>query len=241
MIFIILPAFNEAKALQALIPAIGQELAAQPYKIVLVDDGSSDATPQVAAELSKKQPIEVLRHQPNQGYGAAIRTGALWVIKNGKPEDVALTLDADNTHLPTFFPVLTRKLGEGFDVVTASVSLPGGRLEGVPPLRRLMSAVVNRLFGSVCAIPGISTYTNGFRAFRVRALQRAHAKYGDRLMEDTGFPGGVELFLKVIKAGGRPAEAPFTLYYQNRGGDSKIRFIQTIRRYLLLLSRFRQF
>ena len=74
----------------------------------------------------------------------------------------------------------------------------------------------------------------------VSAMQRAYQRYGDRVIEESGFPGGAEFFLKLAGMGGRLTEIPFDLHYEQRGGGSKIHFIPTIRRYLNLLLKNRR-
>ena len=101
-----------------------------------------------------------------------------------------------------------------------------------------MSRGANALLGARFHFPGIGTYTNGYRAYRVSALQQAHHRYGDHIMEETNFAGGTELYIKTVRAGARPGEIPFVLDYEKRGADSKIRISKTILGYLKLLALF---
>lgn len=235
-IFVLLPAFNEASALAQLIPTIGQELKSQmPFQIVVVDDGSQDNTQKLLGKLKEDWPVQVLRHERNSGYGAALRTGFLWIIQNAKPSDIAVSLDADNTHLPKYIPDLINKLNEGYEIATASYWIKGGRMVGVPLQRRLMSRVANGLFRLWSPLKGTRCFTNGFRAYRVSILQEAYRRYGDKLIEQTGFPGGTELLLKAATKDVKTAEVPFMLRYDNRGTGSKIHILSTIRGYLGLL------
>jgi dolichol-phosphate mannosyltransferase len=238
-IYVVLPAFNEAQTLADLLPAIGQTLRPRwPYKIILVDDCSADGTAERVREWSQKVPLVYLRHEINQGYGGAIRTGMTWVCANAQPGDIAITLDADNTHPPAYFPALIEKAETGVDIVTASYTLPGARATGVPLKRRLLSLGANSLFRCSVPIAGTRAYTCGFRAFRVSLLQKVFRRYGEKLIEERGFPGGAELLLKAHACGARTAEIPFDLHYENRGGASKIRIGHTILAYLKLLRRF---
>jgi dolichol-phosphate mannosyltransferase len=235
-VFVLLPAYNESSALGVLIPDLGKELRPRfDLQIVVVDDGSRDETAAVCQRLQNDWPVQLLRHPQNQGYGAAIRTGMFGILAKARETDVVVTLDADNTHLPTYIPAMIQKLEEGFDVVTASYRLPGGEMKGVPWNRRLMSDVVNALFRWRVPRNHTLCFTNGFRAYRAAALQKARQRFGDSLIQATGFPGGLELFLNVLAAGARDGEVPFTLHYENRGKQSKIRILPTILAYLHLL------
>ena len=240
-IFVLLPAYNEEKALRKLTPEIGQTLVSLKisYTICIVDDGSSDGTKTLVSSLSRELPIVYLPHSKNQGYGAALRTGFIWIAKNAAPNDIAISLDSDYTHLPLYMPEMINKLQSGYDIVTASYSMPGGRALGVPLKRRLTSFLANLLFNISFQVPGTHSLTNGFRAYRIKVLQDAYKKYGDNLIQESGFPGGMELFLKCCRLGVKTSEIPFVLQYQNRGSESKMNVIQTSWRYLQLVCRLK--
>lgn len=237
-IYIVLPAFNEEAALRQLIPDLLLTLKrlGNPFTLCLVDDGSTDGTSALARSLAANASLQYLPHSRNQGYGAAVKTGMEWVIRSGQPNDVVITMDADNTQPPSYIPQILAKLEEGCGVVTASYRRPGGQVEGLPLKRNLLSWGVNTLLRLRFRIPGVETYTNGYRGYRVGALQEAARRYDGRLIEQTGFPGGTELFIKVVRAGARAAEVPFALRYERRGSGSKIRIVQTILGYLRLLA-----
>lgn len=236
-IVVILPAFNERAALETLIPAIGKALQARqtPFLICVVDDGSTDGTDALVQALSATWPIVRLPHEHNQGYGMALKTGFRWILEHCSDSDVAVSLDADNTHPPEYLSALLAALNAGCDVVTASYSLPGAEAVGVPWQRRIMSVMANFLLACRYRIPGVRTYTNGFRAYRVQTLRRTYETYPDTWITQKGFAGGTELFINVCRSGARPGEIPFVLHYENRGGGSKINIPKTIASYLRLM------
>jgi len=239
--YVLMPAYNEAASLRELVPDIVKALRARgiAFTIVVVNDGSRDETAAVLQNFPPDYAVQTLSHEVNRGYGASLRTGYLWIVRQARPDEAALSLDADRTHSPAYFASMLDKLSEGFDVVTASYMTAGGRVFGVPLRRRIMSQGANVLFRCAARIDGTHAYTNGFRVYRISALQAAFGRYGDRLIEETGFAGGTELLLKVCAGGARTAEVPFDLHYENRGADSKIHIRRTIQGYLSVLRRMR--
>jgi dolichol-phosphate mannosyltransferase len=211
------------------------EEAKRPFKLIVVNDGSSDQTSSFLSSLTPPMPLQELRHASNRGYGAALRTAFLWILSDAGREDAVVTLDADNTHDPIYIQKLITKLEEGFDVATASYTMAGGRVSGIPLKRRVMSRILNRLLSVAHPLPGVDTYTNGYRAYRLSIMRRVHDNYGEHLLDESGFPGGTEFFLKCANDGGKLAEVPFDLHYENRGSASKIWIVQTVARYLRLL------
>jgi dolichol-phosphate mannosyltransferase len=236
-LFVILPAFNEAGSLAALLPEIAEALSARGigFEILVVDDASKDATAETIDRLAQSLPVRRLAHAQNGGYGAALRTGFREVLAQAQPEDFVITMDADRSHLPEYLPALLARLQEGWAGVTASYTAAGAHRFGVPWRRRVMSAAANALFRLAYPRPGVQTYTNGFRGYQVRVLRAAWAEYGADLIRESDFAGGTELFLKVLRMGYRTTEVPFDLHYENRGTGSKIRLGRTIAGYVRLL------
>jgi dolichol-phosphate mannosyltransferase len=239
-VYVVLPAYNEASALSKLIPEIADVLRSLgvAFQVCVADDGSRDSTAELLRKLADDIPLRHLRHSTNQGYGAALNTGFTWVAQTAQATDIALFLDADNTHSPRYFPAMIEKVLTGFDIVTCSYSMNGGRAFGVPLKRRMLSLASNTLLRIAIRVPGTRSYTTGFRAIHASLLRQALQAYPDRLIEESGFAGGTELFLKLAQLGARTTEIPFDLHYENRDGGSKINIRRTIGCYLRLIGRY---
>jgi dolichol-phosphate mannosyltransferase len=239
--YVILPALDEARSIGGIIGrfAAVQQRDGRPYRLVLVDDGSSDGTAEVATRAADEAGIEliVLRHAVNHGLGAAIRTGVLWCLDHAAADDVIAMLDADDTHPPDLLPGMWDLAAQGNDVVIASRYQAGAKVLGVPPERRLLSGGGRVLFRLAFPIPGVRDYTCGYRVYRVAALRRAHVIYGDRLCSESGFEATVDLLLRLREAGITAAEVPLVLDYRHRVGASKMRVWRTIRATTWLLGR----
>jgi dolichol-phosphate mannosyltransferase len=207
--------------------------------VVLVDDGSTDGTGDIARAWSRDHPLRYIRHERNQGLGATIRDGLLEAAGAAAPEDVVVTMDADDTHSPGLIARMERMIAEGYDVVVASRYRPGSRTIGVPFIRRVMSRLGSVLFRVVLPIPGVRDYTCGFRAFRASVLQGAIAEYGRGFVDQEGFQSMVDILLKLRGRGLVFGEVPMVLRYDRKEGASKMDVRRTTTATLRLMLRRR--
>ncbi len=144
---IILPARNEASALQSLLPRI-QSLIPDA-EILVVDDGSVDTTSQVSIALG----VKVIRHPYSMGNGAAIKAGA----RNARG-DILVFMDADGQHDPDDIPRLLKKFQEGYKMVVGARH-PSSQANW---WRRFANHFFNR-FASLMTGFKIEDLTSGFR------------------------------------------------------------------------------
>ena len=240
-VWIVLPAYNEEASLPPLLDRIEETLfdSGLEGRVVLVDDGSQDRTGEIASAYAHRLAMVHLTHEVNQGLGATIRDGLTKACELAEPEDVIVSLDADNSHPPELIPRVVSRVREGNDVVVASRYQPGSAIRGVPFLRRLMSFGAGLLFRLIYPVPGVRDYTCGYRGYRARILQQALAEEGERFFDQDGFQCMVDILLKLSR---RPlvfGEVPLVLRYDLKGGVSKMRVAQTVRKTLTLLVRRR--
>lgn len=227
---IVLPAFNEAANLSRLFTRIDEAMyeACLPYRIVLVDDGSKDATPQIALDAASNLPIDILRHTVNLGLGATIRDGLIRACSLANPADVVVTLDADNSHTPELILRMVRLVREGHDVVIASRYQPGSVVRGVSLGRRILSRTGSLFIQVMMPIRGVRDYTCGYRAYRADLLQRVFAE-SPAFIDQDGFQVMVDILLKLRHDRSLVfGEAPLILRYDLKLGESKMRVGRTI-------------
>lgn len=240
MIYVVILAYNEEASLPELLSALSKALAGQPepFRFVVVDDGSQDGTARAVLSLSEKFPLTPLSHLTNLGVAKAFDTGLRHVSEEASPSDSVVTMEGDKTNDPSCVPLMVEKLKEGFDVVCASRYQPGGRYVGFPLQRHLFSLGANLLARCFFRVPGVKDYTIFFRAYRAATLKQALEKYGPRFIEGRGFASNAEILVKVVKAGAqRCAEIPTIYRYDLKPGKSKMRVLDNMREYFLLFWR----
>src|SRR6516165_4627297 len=146
--WVVLPAYNEELSLPRLLESISEVMveAGALYRVIVVDDGSSDSTAAIAEEHAQRIPLFLERHSVNMGLGATIRDGILRAIELSDLDDMIITMDADNSHNPELIPCMGQLLRERNDVVIASRYQRGSSIRGVPFFRRMLSHVASWLF-----------------------------------------------------------------------------------------------
>lgn len=238
MIHIMLPAYNEAAALPELLDSIREVEwpGGEPYTVLVVDDGSTDATVSVCRAKWDSMPLEVSCHTANQGLGTAMLTGLKHCLSRCGPEDVVIAMDADNTHSPALMPSMVRRIRSGSDVVIASRYAPGGREIGLSTKRKILSRGASTMLRVAFGVPGARDYTCGYRAYSAHILERGFSAFADDLIQQKGFVCMAELLIKLGSLGARVSEAPLVLRYDRKAGASKMNVAGTIGSYFKLIT-----
>jgi dolichol-phosphate mannosyltransferase len=227
-VWVVLPAYNERAGLERLLDGfrrVGDQ--GRSLRLVVVDDGSTDGTAEVANAWSGQLCVTVVQHARNEGLAAALHTGLRSVLEHAGDQDVVVTMDADDTHPPELMRPLTATLDEHCDVAIASRYQPGAREHGVPWQRRVLSRWANRALRCAKRVPGVTDYTSGLRAYRAGALRRGFAEFGDRLVAGDGFACTAALLLQLARIGCTFREIPIDLRYDRKLGASKLPFGRT--------------
>jgi dolichol-phosphate mannosyltransferase len=226
MIWVILPAYNEEASLPRLLPKLQSVLEArrEPYRVVVVDDGSVDGTADVLEAYASLLPLSVITHPMNRGLGETERDGFEYVAARCQPDDIVVRLDCDDTHEPEFLERLLNKVAEGYDVVNTSRFQPGGGQMGVSAYRAAISRAANVFMRMVFGVPGLRDYSCGFRAYRGAVIQDAIGIFGNNFVQlrGLGFTSTLEMVVKLHLLGCRFAEVPFMLRYDQKASPSKM-------------------
>lgn len=238
MFWIMLPAFNEENAIPLILPKIKKVFTENSlkYRVVVVEDGCTDATSQVLERMRQDHPLDVVFHKINRGLGETERDGFEYVAEHAHDDDVLIRLDCDDTHEPEYILSLIEKLGEGYDVVNTSRFRKGGGQRGVSKYRAFISYSANLFMRFVFNIPGLKDYSCGFRAYRVKVIKDAVRIFGNGFIQlkGLGFTSTLETIVKLKLLGCRFAEVPFMLYYDKKASPSKMVSSITTLGYLMM-------
>jgi dolichol-phosphate mannosyltransferase len=238
MIWIVLPAYNEEASLPKLLPKIDAAMRERKadYRMIVVNDGSTDRTGEILGECAKSLPLQVFTHPINRGLGETERDGFEIAAAAAGPDDVIVRVEGDDTHDPQYIFRLIEKLGEGFDVVNTSRFQPGGTQLGVSTYRAFISRCANLFMGVVFPVPNVRDFSCGFRAYRARVVQDAVSVFGNDFVQlrGLGFTSTLEMVVKLHLLGCRCAEVPFVLRYDQKESASKMVSSITALGYLIM-------
>jgi len=239
-VFVVLLAYNEEGAIGELFNRIAEAMdeVGYAYQIVLVDDGSSDATARVVTDYAARLPIVMKRHEHNLGLGATIRDGLVAAAELAADRDIIATMDSDGTHAPGLILRMVRMIMEGCDVVIASRYQPSSRTVGVPFSRRILSYLACVIFRVLFPTKGVKDFTCGYRAYRAEIIKALIRQYGE-LFGEEGFECMVDIILRLRKMHVIFGEAPLILRYDVKSGKSKMNVREVIKMTFLLALRRR--
>ncbi len=221
---IVMPCCNEEDAVallpERLFPTLQRLAAAYEIELILVDDGSTDATWERLGDLQRAAPwpVRLGRHEGNRGLGAALRTGQ-GLATGG----IVVTLDTDGTYPFSIVAALVAAVAAGADVATASPYHRDGGVAGVPAYRLLFSRGASLLY-RLLVDRRIATYTALVRAYRAEVLATA-------LSDHPGFLNVAVTLIEARRRGARVVEIPAILA-RRQVGVSKAKVARITRAHL---------
>lgn len=203
---VIIPVYNEEKSIEAAIKRVRKFCLGS--ELIVVDDGSSDRT----AEIAKGLGVKLISHGRNLGYGAALKTG----LYGAKTEYVAF-LDADMTYDPKYIPVLLEHARvEGLDVAWGNRF--GGGYNRMPLVRKIGNRIISIVMFLMTA-RRVSDCASGERLLRKDILDKLGL---EELPDDLDFI--TALTKRIVTSGVRYREIPMD--YEERSGNSKLRIFR---------------
>jgi glycosyltransferase involved in cell wall biosynthesis len=209
LLSIVVPAFNEAATIEKVLRRVAAQELGGPYEVIVVDDGSTDGTAEIA-ESAGIDGVRVVRQPANRGKGAAVRAGIAQTSGG-----IVIIQDADLEYDPVDIPRLLDPLRR--DVADA---VYGTRLRGGEPQRahlfwhyagnRFLSLLTNVLFNTT-----ISDMEVGYKAFRGDLIRSLELRSDDFAFE-------AEVTAKILRRRVRLYEVPISYYGRTYSEGKKI-------------------
>jgi glycosyltransferase involved in cell wall biosynthesis len=193
-VWVVIAAYNEARAIGLVLAG----LAGLPYRVLVVDDGSTDGTAHIAGHAG----VEVLSHPINLGQGAALQTGIDYALLRGASHVV--TFDADGQHRPEDIAALLTALAANDADFALGSRFRGGAID-LPALRRLMLRAATWFTRRTTGLD-ITDVHNGLRAMTRRGAGRLRLRQ-NRMAHAS------EILHQIAASGLRYVEAPVTIQY----------------------------
>ena len=196
-----LPVFNEEGHIEDVLKQVRQ----YSENILVVNDGSDDNTAEV---LAAQAGIEVLTHEVNLGYGAALRSAFQFAVE--QQYDVLVTIDCDGQHEPRLIPELVACVypanDEPYDIVSGSRYLKSFDGDSAPPEdRRRINMTITKVLNERLGL-NITDAFCGFKAYRTTALENLE-------VTELGYAMPIPIWVQIARLGMRLVEFPTPLIY----------------------------
>jgi dolichol-phosphate mannosyltransferase len=204
---IVIPTLNERENIAELLAGIREH--APGTDVLLVDDGSTDGTP----DLARERGAHVLQRGRRLGIGSAYQVGFAWGLE--RPYAQFVSMDGDLSHEPRYLPALMDAMADT-DLAIGSRYVKGISVVNWDLKRLTLSVVANRYARMVTGLP-VNDCTSGYQCFRREVMARIDVAS----LHCTGYSFLVELKYRAHRLGFRLREVPI-IFVDRRGGSSKL-------------------
>jgi dolichol-phosphate mannosyltransferase len=214
--WLVLPTYNEAENIEAVVRASLTQLATtgREHHVLVVDDNSPDGTGRIADGLAAEiAEVEVLHRAAKEGIGPAYLAGFGHAL--GRGAELLMEMDSDFSHDPADLPRLI-EASDRADLVLGSRYVPGGGVTDWGLGRRLISRGGSLYAQVLLGIP-VSDLTGGFKCFRRAVLEGLDLS----AVGTDGYGFQIEVTYRAVKAGFRVEEVPI-VFRDRRVGASKM-------------------
>jgi dolichol-phosphate mannosyltransferase len=216
--WLILPTYNEAENIEAIMNASAEVLAAaapEGFRILVVDDGSPDGTGRLADAMAERHEwARVLHRTEKGGIGPAYLAGFDHALREGA--GYVMEMDSDFSHDPADLARLLDAARADADLALGSRYVPGGGVSDWGLLRRFISEGGSTYARIVLGLK-VRDLTGGFKCFRREVLEAIDFK----TVRSRGYAFQVELTYRTVENGFRVVEVPIT-FRDRQHGESKM-------------------
>lgn len=216
---VIVPAYNEAATLQTVLDRVLRQPCVQ--QVVVVDDASTDRTPEITQRYAREPRVQVIRHDRNRGKGAALQTGLEAITA-----PLVIVQDADLEYDPLDYARLIAPILEGrADVVFGFRGFAGHTAYSYWFVmgNRAVTTITNMLFN--CYIQDMAT---GFKVMRTELMRRLRLRVNR-------FATDAEITARLLRLGYRIHEIPITYYARSRQEGKKVTWRDGVRALVTLV------
>lgn len=199
-VLVAIPVFNEARYVARVVA----DVLAQRQDVLVIDDGSTDATPQILRDIGE---IDVLRHPENRGYGQSMIDAFTYSADHGY--DWVITIDCDDQHEPERIPeFIERARRDDIDIISGSrymAELPGST--DAPADRRSINMHITHLLNARLGLQLTDSFC-GFKAYRV-------ARVAALPLTVPGYAFPMQFWVQAVRHCLRICEIPVPLIYND--------------------------
>jgi len=198
-VLVAIPVYNEAKYVTRVLNRVRQFAR----DILVIDDGSTDETPMLLAQ----QPVEVIRHAGNRGYGHSMQDMFRWAAVDGF--DWLITMDCDEQHEPEAIPAFIDAIQrDDSDVISGSRYLEPTAIDDAPPSdRRAINRTITSELNARLGLHLTDAFC-GFKAYRVAAVSRMD-------LDVDGYEFPMQFWVEAAAHRLRLSEIPVRLIYND--------------------------
>ena len=218
---VVMPVYNEIGNIAPLISSfskVREKIPSFDVQICFVDDSSPDGTGDaIRSHMDDNKWINLLRRDEKNGLGEAYLAGFSHVFENFDPDYIG-QMDSDLSHDPFSIIEMTEHLKTGSDVVIGSRYIRGGRIEGWPLSRKIISRGGNAFARIVGGISGVKDCTSGFRIIKTENLRACLERDS---IPVSGYSFLIHLLSSLIKTGSGVSETPI-IFRERVHGESKL-------------------
>lgn len=198
---IAIPVYNEQKYVTHVL----DEVRRYAKDILVIDDGSTDETPLLLA----RQPVEVVRHAKNRGYGQSMIDAFRWAMCQCYCYDWLITMDCDEQHEPASLPDFFKAIeADDADVISGSRYMDSALASDAPPPdRRAINTTITQLLNDRLKLKLTDGFC-GYKAYRVSALRKL-------ALSETGYAFPLQFWVQAVAHNLRIKELPIRLIYND--------------------------
>lgn len=200
---IAIPVFNEERHLEDVL----REVRQYADDVLVIDDGSTDRTPQIIARLRDELGLDVIQRDENVGYGRSMQDAFDRAAE--RDFDWVITIDCDEQHEPERIPDFIREIETGqYDLISGSRYMAEFDGNDLPPAdRRTINFTITAMLNELFDLELTDSFC-GFKAHRVSAMAKLK-------LDVTGYAFPMQLWPQVVAAGLRIKEIPVRLIYND--------------------------